>query len=186
MSADKPSIETTSAGKRFSRWRAGRRTLAQRRAEMPIIDAASASWPDVRRRWPGRAGFIYAWLHVVRPLAVTLFWLLLVRYAWTHLFGLPDVLPIWQQVALYTIAVLVIVLAMLMLAPLRRREVRQEPGGATQPAALEEMSEFAHVGPDALAGLQREQRLVVHHDAAGLMDGADPRAPVPHIRRRPR
>ncbi len=169
----------------LSRWRASQRTLAQRRAEMPIIDAARAPMSSLRRKWPGRAGFIYAWLHIVRPLAVTLFWLLVVRYAWTHLFGAPDDLPVAQQAALYGVAVLVILLVMLALAPLRRREVRREPTGTTAPAPLEDISEFANVGPNQLADWQQEQRLVVRHDDEGMLDGADPHAPVP-VRRPPR
>lgn len=173
--------QTTPKG--FARWRQGRRkshqSLAQRRADMPIIDAANAPMASLERKWPGRSVFIYLWLHIVRPLAVTLFWLLVVRYAWSHLFGAPEDLPMAQQVALYGIAVIMILLVMLALAPLRRREVQREPSGNTAPAPLEEMSEFANLRSDDLAGWQQEQRLVVHHDDHGVLDRADPDAPVP-------
>lgn len=170
--------------KGFARWRGDRRALSQRRAEMPIIDAARAPMSSLKRKWPGRAVFIYLWLRIVRPLAVTLFWLLVVRYAWSHLFGVPDDLPVAQQIALYSVAVLVILLVMLALAPLRRREVQREPTGNTAPAPLEDISEFTNVGPDQLADWQQAQRLVVHHDDDGLLDHADPKAPVPVRRAR--
>lgn len=177
-------MSTEPTSRRFTRWRKSRRTLAARRAEMPIIDAARAPLSSLKRRWPGRAVLIYLWLHVVRPLAVTLFWLLIVRYAWSHLFGAPDDLPVAQQVMLYGVAVLVILLVMLALAPLRSREVRREPTGNTAPAPLEEISDYARVQPDQLADWQQEQRLVVHHDDHGQLNHADPHAPVPQ--RKPR
>ncbi len=152
---------------------ASRAQLARRRAAMPVIDAARVPWEVVRRRWPARAGWMFAWLHFIRPLVFVLLWLVLARYAWTHFFGLPDELPVWQQVTLYAVAVLMIVATMLALAPLRRREVRHEPTGDTQPATLDEMSEFSSFAPAELGELQHAQRVVMHHDNDGQPERAE-------------
>jgi poly-beta-1,6-N-acetyl-D-glucosamine biosynthesis protein PgaD len=148
--------------------RASRRVLEQRRAEMPIID---------RARWAGRPGRVSLWLRVLRPLLVTVVWLVAVRYAWNHFFGLADELPIWQQVALYGIAIAVILVAMLGLAPLRRREWNQErrhaPGDIDNPSTLTAVSEFSNLPVDELAELQLAQRLVVHHDEDGMLQRAE-------------
>jgi poly-beta-1,6-N-acetyl-D-glucosamine biosynthesis protein PgaD len=146
-----------------------RRQLAQRRHEMPIIDHA---------RWAGRPGRISVWLRLIRPLLVTLVWLAAVRYVWNQFFGLADDLPFWQQVALYGVAIGVILLAMLTMAPLRRREFSQERQESrttdTGPAStLSGMSEFSNVPVDELAELQQAQRLVVHHDDEGGLHRAE-------------
>jgi poly-beta-1,6-N-acetyl-D-glucosamine biosynthesis protein PgaD len=146
-----------------------RNKLAQRRQEMPIID---------RARWAGRPGRISVWLRFIRPLFVTLLWLVAVRYTWNQFFGLADDLPFWQQVALYGVAIGVILLAMLGLAPLRRREFRHErrdaPGSESGAAStLSEMSEFSNFPVDELAELQQAQRLVVHHDEDGTLHRAE-------------
>lgn len=150
-----------------------RSLLARRRAAMPVIDASRVSWDVVRRRWPARGGWMFAWLRFIRPVVFVLLWILLVRYAWTHFFGLPDELPLWQLIAFYAVAVGVILLVMLALAPLRRREVRDEPAGDTQPSTLTEMSEFSHFGPSELGELQQAQRVVMHHDSDGQPDRAE-------------
>jgi poly-beta-1,6-N-acetyl-D-glucosamine biosynthesis protein PgaD len=148
--------------------RANRNLLAQRRHEMPIIDGA---------RWAGRPGRISVWLRFIRPLLVALVWLVAVRYAWTQFFGLADDLPFWQQVALYGVAICVILLAMLGLAPMRRREFKQEgqasPGGGGGASTLSEMSEFSNFPVDELVELQQAQRLVVHHDQEGTLHRAE-------------
>ena len=145
-----------------------RKKLAQRRHEMPIIDYA---------RWAGRPGRISVWLRLVRPLLVTLVWLVAVRYVWTQFFGVADDLPFWHQVALYGAAIVVILAAMLGLAPLRRREFRHEgrdaPGSEGGASTLSGMSEFANVPVNELAELQLAQRLVVHHDEEGMLHRAE-------------
>lgn len=165
-----PESRAPSRGDRRS---ASRDQLERRRAAMPVIDAARVPWDVVRRRWPATAGWVFAWLRFVRPLVFVLLWLALARYAWTHFFGLPDELPVWQQVALYAVAVGVIVLVMLALAPLRRREVRHEPTGQTQPATLDEISGFSSFGPSELGELQQAQRVVMHHDSDGQPERAE-------------
>ncbi len=152
---------------------ASRAHLERRRAAMPVIDASRVPWDVVRRRWPARAGWMFAWLRFIRPLVFVLLWVVLARYAWTHFFGLPDELPLWQQVTLYAVAVAVIGVVMLTLAPLRRREVRHEPTGDTLPATLDEMSEFSSFGPSELGELQQAQRVVMHHDSEGQPDRAE-------------
>ncbi len=147
--------------------------LEERRAAMPIIDVARVPWHALHKRWPRRAPGIFLWLRVIRPVAVALFWLLLLRYAWMQLFGSPDDLPLWQQAALYGVGILLILALMLALAPLRRREVRAEPSGQTEPASLYEMSEFSNFGELELGELQLEQRLVIHHDEHGVPDRAE-------------
>jgi len=150
-----------------------RRRLAQRRTEMPIIDGSRTPRGQVRNHPSARVRWTHAWLRFVRPVVVALFWLVIVRYAWTHFFGLPDELPVWQQIALYSAAILVIVLGMLTLVPVRRRELRDERGGETEPSTLHEISQFANVSEDELAELQQAQRLVVHHDDAGVLHRAE-------------
>lgn len=147
--------------------------LERRRAAMPVIDASRVSLDVVRKRWPARGEWMYAWLRVIRPAVFVLLWLVVARYAWSHFFGLPEELPVWQQIALYTVAVGVIVLVMLALAPLRRREVRDEPSGDTQPSTLSQMSEFSNFGPAELGELQYAQRVVMHHDSDGQPDRAE-------------
>lgn len=148
--------------------RASRRVLEQRRAEMPIID---------RARWAGRPGRISLWLRLLRPLLVAAVWVVAVRYAWDHFFGLADDLPVWQQIALYGVAIGVILLAMLGLAPLRGRELRKEhrhsPGDVDNPSTLSAVSEFSNLPVDELAELQQAPRLVVHHDRDGMLHKAE-------------
>jgi len=160
--------ETTPQGPRGNRSR-----LADRRAGMPIIDASRPSWSRSRQTGTGRALWRFAWLRLLRPLVLTLLWIVAVRYAWTHFFGLPDELPIWQQVALYGVAVALILVLMLGLAPLRRREVQREPQSVTGESTLSEMSDFAGLQPQELDELQRAQRLVVHHDSDGSLHRAE-------------
>lgn len=152
---------------------ASRAHLERRRAAMPVIDAARVPWDAVRRRWPASAAWMFAWLRFIRPLVFVLLWVALARYAWTHFFGLPDELPLWQQVTLYALAVAVIAVVMLTLAPLRRREVRHEPSAESQPATLDQMSEFSSFGPSELGELQQAQRVVMHHDSDGHPDRAE-------------
>lgn len=147
--------------------------LERRRAAMPVIDASRVSLDVVRKRWPAGGEWMYAWLRFIRPVVFVLLWLVVARYAWSHFFGLPEELPIWQQIALYTVAVGVIVLVMLALAPMRRREVRDEPSGDTQPSTLTQMSEFSNFGPAELGELQYAQRVVMHHDSDGQPDRAE-------------
>ena len=153
--------------------RGSRRRLAQRRTEMPIIDGAHIPLGQVRGHPSARVRWTHAWLRFVRPVVVALFWLVIVRYAWTHFFGVPDDLPVWQQIALYSAAVLVIVLGMLTLVPVRKRELRGERGGEADPSTLHEISQFANVSEGELAQLQQAQRLVVHHDDEGVLHRAE-------------
>lgn len=163
-----PSAPTAAASRRDSR-----ALLARRRAAMPVIDASRVPWDVVHRRWPARAGWMFAWLRFIRPVVFVLLWVVLARYAWTHFFGLPDELPVWQQVTLYAVAVAVIAVVMLTLAPLRRREVRDEPSGDTQPSTLGEMSGFSSIAPSELGELQQAQRVVMHHDSDGQPERAE-------------
>ena len=149
-----------------------RPSLAERRDDMPIIDNAQAPWSALRRRTGN-----LLWLRILRPVVVALLWLVVVRYAWTHFFGLPDDLPLWQQITLYGVAVGAILLAMLLLAPIRRREVGREAGGMAAPSTLSDMSDYAQLPEEELAELQQVQRLVVHHDAHGQLRKVEGSAP---------
>ena len=164
---------TATAAARTASRQDSRALLARRRAAMPVIAASRVSLDVVRRRWPVRGGWMFAWLRFIRPVVFVMLWLLLVRYVWKHFFGLPDELPLWQLIALYAVAVGVIVLVMLALAPMRRREQREEPAGEAQPSSLGEMSGFSGFAPSELGELQQAQRVVIHHDSDGLPDRAE-------------
>lgn len=152
---------------------ASRRKLAARRAEMPVIDAARVPLGKLRERWPRLALAVFLWLKLVRPVVLTVCWLVVVRYAWAHFFGLPEDMPLWKQVTLYGVAVVVIVLSMLVLAPIRQREVDSELPPDEAESTLAAISEFAQVAQHDLERWQQAQRLVVRHDEHGGVDWAD-------------
>ncbi|RYF66038.1 MAG: poly-beta-1,6-N-acetyl-D-glucosamine biosynthesis protein PgaD [Comamonadaceae bacterium] len=161
--------------------RKSRRKLADRRAAMPVIDAAHAPMGSMRRRWPRLAPVMFLWLKLLRPAAVVLIWLVAVRYAWVHFFGLPKDMPQWQEIALYGVVVLAIIGGMLLLAPLRRREVRSEPTGDAGESTISDISDFAGLSPDNLAQWQQAQRLTAHHDDTGNLRHADKLAPAARV-----
>ena len=145
------------------------------RAGMPIIDVAREPMEQLRRQAPRRALWLFVWLKVLRPIGVAGLWLLAVRYAWLRLFGTPDELPLWQQGTLYAGALLAIVLAMLVLVRLRHREARGDAASGFPPSTTDELSTLTNVPVDELEQWQQAQRLVVHHDDDGKVQGAQAR-----------
>jgi hypothetical protein len=96
-------------------------------AGQPIIDAARVPLRAFNAHKPRRSAFwMFTWLHYLRPVLVAGVWLVVAWYVWNHFFALPRSLEVWELVALYVAGILSILLVMLLLAPLRRREEQSE------------------------------------------------------------
>jgi poly-beta-1,6-N-acetyl-D-glucosamine biosynthesis protein PgaD len=141
--------------------------------DAPIIDGARIPYGVLRQRFPRFGIWLFAWLRVIRPILVLAFWLLAVHYLWRHFFDLSDQFPVEQKFIFYSEVVVLILVLMLALAPLRRREVCRETADDTGPATLPEISDFAQLAEDELALWRDTQRLVAHHDRQGRLDNAE-------------
>lgn len=146
-------------------------------AGQPIIDAARVPLRAFNAHKPRRSAFwMFTWLHYLRPVLVAGVWLVVAWYVWNHFFALPRSLEVWELVALYVAGILSILLVMLLLAPLRRREEQSEEtqfGDSVHASTFPEMADYAGMPQRDLASVHLAQRVVVHHDEEGHVSRLD-------------
>lgn len=159
----------------------------------PILDAARVPLKAFRENKPGlSAHAMYAWLHLLRPLLLVMFWVGIAFYAWRHFFEPADDAESRSLLVLYAVVIAVIFAVMLIAAPIRRRQHEKKNRARARDSSTQAIADFAHLPPQKLSRWQRGRRLVVQHDADGHLRNAsdldaDPaRAPVPEAPRRSR
>jgi len=151
------------------------RSWGQPAVDEPIIDAARIPLRAFGSgRSPLRTLAMYLWLRVLRP-AVTLgVWLCAIWYAWPYVLGARSQPEVMQLLGFYAIAIGVILVSMLVMAPLRRRQQTRETPPDQEQSSLFALASYIEVPPARLSAWQRARQLLVHHDNNGhLRDAID-------------
>lgn len=152
------------------------RGWAEPQEEAPVLDAARVPLSAfIRHKSMPAAVVTYAWLRVGRPLLLVLFWVAVAFYAWRHFFHVAQVRQDNGLLALYALCALGIFAGMLLLAPARRRAIRDEqtPGPGAD-STVAQLAEYSSLEASNLSLWQRARRLQVQHDREGrVTDAAD-------------
>lgn len=140
----------------------------------PIIDAARIPLAAFRRgSAPSQPTLAkYVWLRVLRPALTLAMWSCVIGYAWPYVRGARAQPEVLQLLGLYGMVIVAILLAMLLMAPWRRRRQRSEAVPKQEPSSLFALAAYIHVPTARLSTWQRARQLRVQHDGNGRLRGA--------------
>ncbi len=154
------------------------RSWGQPAVDEPIIDAARIPLRAFGTgRSPRRTLAMYLWLRVLRPAITIAIWFCAVWYAWPYVLGARSQPEVMHLLGLYAVLIGVIGVAMLVMAPWRRRQNKREAPPEKEESSLFALASFIDVPPARLSAWQRTRQLLAHHDNNGHLRDATDTAP---------
>jgi len=150
------------------------RGWAEPQEETPVLDAARVPLSAfMRNKSMPNAVATYAWLRVGRPVLLVVFWAAVALYAWRHFFHVEQVRQDNGLLVIYGLCALGILAGMLLLAPARRRAIRDEQMPERgDDSTVAQLAEYSLLEPRNLSLWQRARRLEVQHDRDGRVTAA--------------
>lgn len=149
------------------------RSWGQPAGDEPIIDAARISLDEYGEgRSPRRTMAMYLWLKLLRPAVTIAIWFCAIWYTWPYILGARSQPEVMHLLGLYAVVIAVIAVAMLAIAPLRRRQQRRETPPDAEQSSLFALASFIDVPPARLSAWQRTRQLLVQHDGDGHLKNA--------------
>lgn len=158
----------------------------QPRGDEPIIDAARISLSAYGKgRSPKRTLAMFLWLRALRPVITVGIWFCALWYVWPYVLGARSQPQVMHLLGVYALVIAAILLAMLVIAPLRRRMQRREMPPEAEQSSLQSLASFIDVPTSRLQSWQRARQLVVQHDKTGhVRDAVDTGAAPMETRRK--
>lgn len=148
------------------------------RPEPLILDAARDARHDYLARWPRhKAWRLYLWMKYLRPLLLVAAWCGFLFLLWRHLPQLPLRPPPTGLLLGFGMFLPVVAAALLR----SRRRMGRGPNQAPPPPRIDA---FTPLSIEQLEQARASRRLIVQHDADGLLaatDAAVRHAPATHI-----
>jgi poly-beta-1,6-N-acetyl-D-glucosamine biosynthesis protein PgaD len=155
------------------------RSWGQPEGDEPIIDAARIPLRSFGSgRSPQRTLAMYLWLRMLRPALTLAIWFCAVWYAWPYVLGARSQPEVLHLLSLYAVVIGVILVSMLAMAPLRRRQHEREAAPEQEQSSLFALASYIEVPPSRLSAWQRTRQLLVHHDNNGHLRDATDTAPA--------